>query len=483
MINNGVDYKWLKRGECLPEGYIYGARKPSTETRSKMSASRLRVLNEHPEYKNLGGYKKGEATELTIKHLREGSVRYFDNLSEEELTLLHSQRSQRGKQYAAMLHEKHMDKLRRDNPSRIRYERSLRCPCCGRIFNKALNNTEYSDYLNKKHYYYCDKRCAKQYDKGGKLARSYLFYLEHGDLYEDARTNGVYCRRDFLLKFENLLPYISNLDEYVPEVNHRVVKVEYLSADNKVYDISVDNDCHTFALPCGIFVHNCDDNAGFDGGTSLSLMSSRYGKSIKRIQSTLCQVITDGVNLMLLDKGLDSYVNNFTIKMQSPTTQEEKDRRDNTATQLNNIQNIMQLIETDVEDPSTKLKITKALLSTVVTDAEVLSYIQATIDQLESEDVDGEDEGDLDEIDTELGGSDYEDYGDYDDTSSPSGLSEIPMEDEASSDIEVPDTDTLPTPGEVDRGLPEGSSNEGAANESLQEDLPSFSDLNIDGYR
>jgi hypothetical protein len=69
-----------------------------------------------------------------------------------------------------------------------------------------------------------------------------------------------------------------------------------------------------------------DDAAGFSGGTSLSIISSRYAKTIKRIQSTLCQTITDAVNLLLLDKGLTQYVNEFSIKMQSPSTQEDIDR-------------------------------------------------------------------------------------------------------------------------------------------------------------
>lgn len=220
------------------------------------------------------------------------------------------------------------------------------------------------------------------------------------------------------------------------------------------------------------------DSAGFDGGTSLSLMSSRYGKSIKRIQATLIQAITDAINLMLLDKGLDSYVNNFTIKMQSPTTQEEKDRRDNTATQLNNIQNIIQLVEVDIEDPVTKLKIVKSLLSTVVTDADVLAYIQEAIDSLEAEndEVETEDESDLDDIDTELGGNDS--YGGN------NSLSEIPLDDlgEYSESDNRSELDTLPTPGEVDAGVPEAPTEGGSTNESLQEDLPSFSDLGIDGY-
>ena len=52
---------------------------------------------------------------------------------------------------------------------------------------------------------------------------------------------------------------------------------------------------------------------------------------IKRIQNTALQMLYDLINLFLLDRKLTSYVNCFTLKMQAPTTQEELDRRENTA--------------------------------------------------------------------------------------------------------------------------------------------------------
>ena len=126
-----------------------------------------------------------------------------------------------------------------------------------------------------------------------------------------------------------------------------------------------------------------DDNTGFNGGTSLSLISSQYAKTIKRIQNAFIQAITDAVNLILLDKGLTSYINAFTIRMQIPTTQEEKDRKENASNYINTISSIMSLL-TDIEDAATKLKILKSLLSTVVTDPDVMTYIQQEIDKLEN---------------------------------------------------------------------------------------------------
>jgi hypothetical protein len=145
-----------------------------------------------------------------------------------------------------------------------------------------------------------------------------------------------------------------------------------------------------------------DDSAGFNGGESLSLISARYAKMVKRIQNTMIQMITDMINLMLLDKGLDSYVNKFTIKMQPPTTSEERDRRENLSNKIGVVNDIMSLL-TDVEDTVAKLKILKALLSGVLTDEEVINILQEVIEKLEA---DEELEGDFgdnneDSIDSE----------------------------------------------------------------------------------
>ena len=74
-----------------------------------------------------------------------------------------------------------------------------------------------------------------------------------------------------------------------------------------------------------------DDAAGFSGGESLAIISSRYAKMVKRIQNTLIQALTSVINLFLIDKKQNSYIGKFTIHMQPPTTKEENDRRENSA--------------------------------------------------------------------------------------------------------------------------------------------------------
>ena len=105
---------------------------------------------------------------------------------------------------------------------------------------------------------------------------------------------------------------------------------------------------------------------------------------VKRIQNTIMQAITDAINLMLLDKGLGNYVNNFTLHMLPPTTQEEIDRRENLSSKIQIASDIMNTLS-DVEDPIAKVKILKSLLSTVVSDNDIIQILQDYIEVLESE--------------------------------------------------------------------------------------------------
>ena len=158
------------------------------------------------------------------------------------------------------------------------------------------------------------------------------------------------------------------------------------------------------------------DGAGFDGGKSLSVISSRYGKMIKRIQNTMIQCLTDAINLMLVDRGLKSYVNEFNIRMLAPTTQEELDRRENVAGKVQLTSDIMNMLS-DIEDTQTKLKILKSLLSNILTNGEVIGFIQDEIDKLEAQN-DAEDDT---EIDTEtVDTTDVSDNLSFDDSSASS---------------------------------------------------------------
>ena len=168
------------------------------------------------------------------------------------------------------------------------------------------------------------------------------------------------------------------------------------------------------------FIGDTDDATGFNGGTSLSIVSSRYAKTIKRIQATLCQTLTDAINILLIDRGLTTYVNKFALKMQSPVTQEELDKRENTSSKVALVDDVLRIVGDSIEDDVTKLKIMKSLLSNAITNGEVIELVQEYIDSLETdeqeEDISLNDTSESDDFDFDsLGGTSSSSSDSFDD--------------------------------------------------------------------
>ncbi len=122
-----------------------------------------------------------------------------------------------------------------------------------------------------------------------------------------------------------------------------------------------------------------EDGAGFNGGASLTVISSVYSKGVKRIQNTILQAITDAVNLILLNKGCKSYLNNFVLRMRTPLTQEEQDYRANFSDRVTAISNVNGLFS-DVEDKARRLTILKSLISSLHLGDEIVAELQKEIE-------------------------------------------------------------------------------------------------------
>lgn len=131
-------------------------------------------------------------------------------------------------------------------------------------------------------------------------------------------------------------------------------------------------------VPKNFFSQN-DDAAGFNGGQSLTIISSRYAKTVKHIQNILTQLVKDIFNLILLDKGLDSYINNFEVHIQPPVTQEDIDRMENQSTKVQLSRDIMDMLS-DIEDAPARLKILKSLLKNIVTDPDIITELDEQIE-------------------------------------------------------------------------------------------------------
>lgn len=249
-------------------------------------------------------------------------------------------------------------------------------------------------------------------------------------------------------EYTNPGPVVNNV--YIPTRNNQgVLTTQQIGGDVKIGDLSdldyyQDKFFGNLRVPKQYFGVT-DDNAGFSGGESLSIISSRYAKMIKRIQNTLIQMITDAINLICIDTGNESYVNKFRLKMQTPTTEEEVKRRDNLSNKVGLVRDIMDTLS-DVEHVPTKLKILKNLLSDTVTDPDIIEILQDEIDKLEAEEVPQEEqlpsEPDKDET-NEFPDEEPMDLNADDNISIPTSE---PVEHPESSE------DSLPSPADLDIG-------------------------------
>ena len=143
-----------------------------------------------------------------------------------------------------------------------------------------------------------------------------------------------------------------------------------------------------------------DDSTGFNGGTSLTIISSRYAKTIVRYQNAVKQFITDLINVFLVKRRLVGYVNKFKICMQAPTTQEEIDRRDAEKSQLDLIQNVTaqfsNLFTLEPSQAIAQAKVLKTMLSNTVSYSGILTILDELIlkwEQEEKEKQENEEEG------------------------------------------------------------------------------------------
>lgn len=127
-----------------------------------------------------------------------------------------------------------------------------------------------------------------------------------------------------------------------------------------------------------------DDGAGFNGGTALTVLSSVYAKGVKRIQNITLQMLTDAINLFLLDRGCKAYLNNFVLKMRAPVTQEEVSYRENFTNRVSAISNVNGLF-TDIENKARRLTILKSLLATLELGGDISEVIQKEIEAAEEE--------------------------------------------------------------------------------------------------
>ena len=148
-----------------------------------------------------------------------------------------------------------------------------------------------------------------------------------------------------------------------------------------------------------------EDGAGFNGGESLTIISSQFSKRVKKIQSDITSMLEDLINILLYDRKLYSYINKFSLKMVTPISKEEMDRRDAQTNALGVLRDTMGVLE-DIQDVPTRLKIIKSLITSITNDPEIIQYIQDEIDRLEAQpqEEENQDNGENENAPLDLGG-------------------------------------------------------------------------------
>lgn len=305
-----------------------------------------------------------------------------------------------------------------------------------------------------------------------------LLQMEIGDM-PKAKVQQVTNNIRSLLEHKNALEVGSKMSEYInpgpvenivilPTRNGKgAINLATLGGD---YDPKtlVDLDWFNNKLFGGLmipkqFLGFTDDNTGFNGGTSLTILNSGYGKAIIKMQKTLCQMVTDIINLELIDKGYKRMINNFRVCMQKPITQEDIDKKSDLSNELRNVSDIMNTLS-DIDDKKIKLTILKSLLSRVVADQSITNSIQEYIDKLESEEKENDNKAKNNESNEEnLGGelgntspssesepSGIESFSPFENAPSTEEETNEPNEEvEAEETPEETESDNLPSPADL----------------------------------
>jgi len=187
---------------------------------------------------------------------------------------------------------------------------------------------------------------------------------------------------------------------YVPTYNGKgAISASNLGGDVDIKSI-VDLDYFKEKLAGGLkiplsYISGTAQENGLGGGTSLTKIDARYARTIKRIQNVYIQGITTLINIFAVNKHLDKNVNNFTIKMVSPSTSEDAERSEDLATHIDLANSIIDLINNGMNevDEGAMKEIVEYLINSYLNEPDI-SKILEDIPEENPEDMEenGEDE-------------------------------------------------------------------------------------------
>lgn len=115
------------------------------------------------------------------------------------------------------------------------------------------------------------------------------------------------------------------------------------------------------------FLGLTDDAAGFNGGSSLTKLDSRYARSVRRIQQAYCNGVRDILNIFFIRRGQEDFANNFTVKMTSPSTIEDSERAATLETNASIVNNVIGIVSTILpEDPDASFEVGREIINSLL---------------------------------------------------------------------------------------------------------------------
>lgn len=150
-------------------------------------------------------------------------------------------------------------------------------------------------------------------------------------------------------------------------------------------DLFLEKFAQGFPIPVAYVRQKNDDGGGLSAGTSLTKFDARYGRTLKRYQTAYMSGITDLINVFAYKRGLTKYINDFNIKMVSPSAVEDNERDEKLRAHTDIIRDLMNVIDTEKYTDDTKKKVLNYLIQSMLQDNELNDILSKAVDD-ESED-------------------------------------------------------------------------------------------------
>lgn len=130
-------------------------------------------------------------------------------------------------------------------------------------------------------------------------------------------------------------------------------------------------------IPLSYLKAQSGDGGGLSSGTALTKLDNRYARTIKRIQTAYCAGIQTLFNIFAIKKGLLDYVNNFKVRMLSPSTIEDSDRDEQLNNRIGMVNDLLAIIQSsECFSEATIKEIVTYLTTTFLNKPEIGSFLE-----------------------------------------------------------------------------------------------------------